>query len=350
MPSEPDNSRTVDILPFRRNVLPADVLVTGASGFLGREIVRQFSDAGMTVRGLARSWPAENAPANVDRQTGDITEPGSIVSAVEGVRTVVHCAGLAHQFGKSTANADAFQRVNVQGTESVLRAAAKGGVEHVVLVSSVSVYGGGTQPTTESAPCRPTEPYGISKYQAECVATEIAQNAGIRLTILRMATIFGEGDPGNIARLMRSIDAGRFVWIGSGTNRKSLIYRSDAARACVLAATNQPTSRSNGNTYNISLLAVTVARIVESISIGLGRTTPRWYIPAPLVRTVGGGLTICMAGRGPLARLNRTLGKWLSDDIYPGEQFERDYQFHPEFTVEEGLWRAAAWYRHSKAA
>lgn len=350
MLSVPGSSRAIDILPFRRNVIPADVVVTGASGFLGREIVRQFSDADMTVRGLARSWPAENAPANVDRRACDITDPVSTEGVVQGVRTVVHCAGLAHQFGKSAANVEAFQKVNVQGTESVLRAAAKGGVEHVVLVSSVSVYGGGTQPTTESAPCRPTEPYGISKYQAECVATEIAQNAGIRLTILRMATIFGEGDPGNIARLMRSIDAGRFVWIGSGKNRKSLIYRGDAARACVLAATTEPTNGSDGKTYNISLPAVTVARIVESISIGLGRPTPRWYIPAPLVRTVGGGLTICSAGRGPLARLNRTIGKWRSDDIYPGENFERDYQFHPEVTVEEGLWRAAAWYRHSKAA
>ena len=350
MPFEPDSSRTADVLPFHRNLEPADVLVTGASGFLGREIVHQLCDAGLSVRGLARSWTSESAPANVDRQSGDITDASSVERAVRGVRTVIHCAGLAHQFGKSAANTDAFQRVNVQGTEFVVRAAVKGGVEHVVLVSSVSVYGGGTQPTTESSPCRPTDPYGISKYQAECVATGIAQTAGIGLTILRMATIFGEGDPGNIARLMRSIDAGRFVWIGSGTNRKSLIYRGDAARACVVAATTQPAKKSNGNTYNISLPAVTVARIVESISIGLGRTTPRWYIPAPLVRTVGGGLTICTAGRGPFARLNRTIRKWLSDDIYAGEQFERDYQFHPEVSVEEGLWRAAAWYRHSKAA
>lgn len=351
MPFEPDNSRGEDILPFRQSAPPAEILLTGASGFLGQQILRQCCDAGLTVRGLARAWPIEKQVlSGVVRVTGDITRPASIAAAADGVRTVIHCAGLAHQFGRASAQADAFHHVNVLGTESVMRAAVNARVDHVVLVSSVSVYGGGTQPTDEETACRPTEPYGISKYQAEQVAIEMAATAGIRLTILRMATIFGEGDPGNIARLMRSIDAGRFVWLGTGTNLKSLIYCGDAARACVIAAQTADRPGTQVGAYNITLPAVPVSRIVQALATGLGRATPRWYIPAPIARSVGGGLAICMAGKGPVARLNRTIGKWLSDDIYLGMKFERDYQFHPEVSVEEGLRREVAWFRHSKAA
>ena len=56
------------------------------------------------------------------------------------------------------------------------------------------------------------------------------------LTILRLATLYGEGDPGNVGRLMRTLDRGRFLWIGDGSNRESLLYRGDAARACMAVA------------------------------------------------------------------------------------------------------------------
>lgn len=343
------------IVPFRQATSAERILITGAQGFLGSEIARQLDAAGLAVTALARQWPSESITSrHVTRGTGDITDAASIWPLFEGATTVIHSAGLAHQFGRTATCADAFQRVNVQGTENVLRAAVAANVKHVVLVSSVSVYGGGAEPTDESSACRPTDPYGISKWQAEQVAREIAEATGIRLTILRMATIFGEGDPGNIGRLMQAIDRGRFIWLGTGSNQKSLIYRGDAARACVLAAQSKiGCERQNPEReriYNVTLPPVRVARIVDALANGLGRPTPRWYIPSPLVKTIGGGLTACMARRGPVARMYRTISKWLSDDIYVGTQFERDYQFYPQVTLEEGLRRETEWYRQSKAA
>lgn len=345
---EPDSNP--DVIPMT-GASPG-VLVTGASGFLGREIVHQFLTGGRPVRGLARNWATQRSVAGMQRCVGDITDPASLTSSMEGIDTVIHSAGLAHQFGQSSNQPDAFRRVNVQGTQNVVRAAAAAGVRHIVLVSSVSVYGGGQQPTDETCECRPVEPYGVSKLQAEQVAREIAAASGLRLTILRMATIFGEGDPGNIQRLMRAIDRGRFVWLGTGTNRKSMIYCGDAARACLVAARAgwDAPGESDCKTYNISLPAAPVAQIVAALATGLGRSTPRWYIPAPFARTLGGGISLCTAGRGPFGRIHRTITKWLSDDIYPGQRFERDYGFRPEVSLEEGLGRETAWFRHSRAA
>jgi nucleoside-diphosphate-sugar epimerase len=167
-----------------------------------------------------------------------------------------------------------------------------------------------------------------------------------------MATIFGEGDPGNIARLMRAIDLQRFVWVGRGSNFKSLIFRSDAARACFLAAQspNLAPEDNHCSIYNISLPPVRMAQIVDVLSTALGRNVPRWYIPARAVRMFTQGMSVCMADRGPLARVRKTINKWLADDIYPGHRFEHDYGFRPEVSVEEGLRREVAWFRHSKAA
>ena len=72
--------------------------------------------------------------------------------------------------------------------------------------------------------------------QAASPRWEISRMPHVDLTILRMATLYGEGDPGNVARLMRAIDLGRFIWIGNGMNRKSLLHKEDAARASLEVA------------------------------------------------------------------------------------------------------------------
>ncbi|MDO9566735.1 MAG: NAD-dependent epimerase/dehydratase family protein [Candidatus Desulfaltia sp.] len=73
----------------------------------------------------------------------------------------------------------------------------------------------------ENPPCNPVGPYALSKYNAELRAIEISRESGMALTILRLATLYGEEDPGNVGRLMRTLDRGRFLWIGDGSNRKS---------------------------------------------------------------------------------------------------------------------------------
>ncbi|MEK7776125.1 MAG: NAD-dependent epimerase/dehydratase family protein, partial [Planctomycetota bacterium] len=112
----------------------------------------------------------------------------------------------------------------------------------------------------ENTPCNPVGPYALSKYNAELRAIEIAREAGMALTILRLATLYGEGDPGNVGRLMRTLDRGRFLWIGDGSNRKSLLYKGDAARACMAVAER---SASGINIYNVSAPACTMREIVD---------------------------------------------------------------------------------------
>ena len=213
----------------------------------------------------------------------------------------------------------------------------------MVLVSSVSVYGRHEQPLVdETFPCNPETPYAESKYQAEQLAAAAAQAAGMRLTVLRLATLYGEGDPGNVARLFRAVDRRRFVWIGDGSNQKSLIHRDDAARACIAAAIHPA---SGVRTYNVAAPPCTMRQIVETIAKALARKLPTWHVPAGMAMNLSRVASMLTLGRTRLGSLPDTLRKWLADDAYSAERFETDLLFRTQVPLAEGICREAAWCR-----
>ena len=316
------------------------VLITGASGFLGSELVRQATDAGMMVRAMCRSH--SSSLLGVDHYRADILNPTALIPALDGIKGVIHAAGLAHVFDQSSFAAASFRAVNEVGTANVVRAAGHAGVQHCILISSVSVYGGGASGGDENLVCRPRGPYAESKWQAELRAIEIAKTTGLPLTILRLATLYGEGDPGNVARLMRAIDRGRFLWVGDGSNRKSLIHRQDAARAC-LAVLRVPSI--GINIYNVASSHYTIRELVEELASALGRRVPRWRVPASFARGLTGMAARLTRGSGRVSLLHATVQKWLEDDVYYAHKFERAYGFQATVTLAEGLRREVAWYR-----
>jgi nucleoside-diphosphate-sugar epimerase len=171
--------------------------------------------------------------------------------------------------------------------------------------------------------------------RAESSAIEIVSKGTASLAILRLATIYGEGDRGNVAKLIRALDKGRFVWVGSGNNQKSLIYKEDAARGC-LGALN-PTG-SKVEIYNVSSMPATVGHIVATICEALERPFPRFAVPQFFVRAAS---AILRAGGDP-AQLGRRLEKFIAEDVYSGSKFERAFGFHPAIELSEGIRRQVA--------
>jgi nucleoside-diphosphate-sugar epimerase len=316
------------------------LLVTGANGFLGSAIVSQVARTGLWLRATDRG------KASCAREVGycqaDILDPKSLLIAMNGITVVIHAAGLAHIFDKSQSTVASFKTVNADGTANVAAAAAQARVRHLIFISSVSVYGGSSSGLTESAACHPEGPYAESKWQAEQRAIEIAQASGMHLTILRLATLYGEGDPGNVARLMRSIDRRRFIWIGEGSNRKSLLHREDAARACVTVLL----APSEGiNIYNVSGPPCTMRDVVTVLASALGRHVPAWHVPASWTLRLTGLAAGLTQRCGRLGTLHDTVQKWLVDDYYDAGKFQREYSFQTRVDLAEGLRREVQWYR-----
>ena len=318
------------------------LLITGASGFLGSEIVRQALAEGLSVRATGRRVCP--AVTNVHFTCSDITVPSSLAPVMDGIETVIHAAGLAHVFDAAQDQADRFQLINETGTANVAHAAAQSGVNHFILVSSVSVYGGSRDGGHEASGFFPNSPYAISKYMAELRAIEIACSSGMAITILRLATLFGPGDPGNVGRLMRSIDKGRFIWVGDGSNRKSLLHVKDAARSCINVAQSPAAGI---NIYNVSAPPCTMRTIVDELSSGLKKRPLSIRIPAAFALTSASVIGKLAGSRGRFSTLYTTLQKWLADDIYDAQKFEQAFGFQAQVSLADGLREEVEWYRNT---
>ena len=282
------------------------ILLIGGGGFVGSAVRDAAARRGIALRAASR--PAV-----------DILSPETLEPAMAGIDTVIHAAGAAHLFRRTAAGEEWMRRTNVDGTRNVVAAARRAGARRVVLVSSVSVYGGGR------------DAYAESKRQGEQAAMEEADHA-VALTVLRLATVYGEGDRGNVLRLVRAIDRGRFVWIGRGTNRKTLIHRHDAGEAIAAAAVSDVSG-----VFNVATAPVTMREIVEAIARALGRRPPRLVVNARAAT-----FAARMLGMPALAR---TIAKWCSDEVHDGSDFRARFGFEPAVDLQQGIAREVAWYR-----
>lgn len=269
----------------------------------------------------------------------NLTQSEGLERLIGGVDAVVHVAGLAHVFGNVTRGC--FFRVNADATTHMAAAAARLSIGTFVLVSSSSVYGPHLGVPTEESICSPDTPYGESKLAGEQGASAAVKKGGTRLTILRLATLYGAGDPGNVFRLMKAIDRHRFAWIGRGSNQKTLLHVSDAARAVIRALEG---GSGSAPVFNVAGDSVPMREIVTQLADHLGRRILPFQIPGALV--LGGA---ALAAKGlPIPRLrsmHATLSKWLNDDVYDGTLFAATFGFRPTVPLAEGLRDEVEWYR-----
>lgn len=291
------------------------ILVTGATGFIGGRIFEELSAAGFDVAGTCRNT-SPTGPNIARMNVSDADAVDQLFSA-EKFDCVVHCAGIAHRFGKTADSV--YREVNVEGTRNVARAAREHAVQKFILLSSVLVYGGGgdsSSPRKETDSKLPRDAYAQSKLDAELAAQEEFLESSSALFILRPAPVVGEGSKGNFAKLVNAIARGRFLWLGSGGNQKSLTYVGDIAAACRSYMTEA--SKGRVQILNVASPPASMDEIVNAISDELGRAVPRFYVPELFARIAS------EAGKligGPLGRMGRSIETWLSEDVYSTTAF-----------------------------
>jgi dihydroflavonol-4-reductase len=222
------------------------VFVTGALGFVGAHFIEHALAARCEVAGIYRSAAGRKGEllGSLTRQGaklvhGDLLEPRGYQDLLEGVDCVCHFAAAFKEPNYGEAD---FRRVNVTGTETLLRTAAAAGVQRFILCSTAGIYGRQIAGVAdESAQARPWNAYERSKQAAEERLRTLAPELGLEFVILRPTAVYGPRDD-RLLKLFRLAAKGQFPLFGSGRGRRHMIYVSDVAEAFLLACT-QPGAR-----------------------------------------------------------------------------------------------------------
>jgi UDP-glucose 4-epimerase len=277
------------------------VLVTGASGFIGRSLVEALAREGYAVRAAARDPRSAPAGARIEPVTlPDLASPVDWSGLLGGVSHVVHLAGLAHSPGLLAD--DLYRRINALAVGELADAAAHAKVERLVFISSVRAQAGlsAEHAITEKDKPEPTDAYGRSKLEAE----RLVAASGAAYTILRPAVVYGPGVKGNIASLATLARTPMPLPFANLDNRRSLLALENfiAAVSLVLGAERA--------VNEIFLVAdkepISVANLVSAMREGLGR-------PPLLVGVPQGAVKRLMRSFGKEAEWERISGNFVID-------------------------------------
>lgn len=248
----------------------------------------------------------------------------------------------------SAAAVSEYRRVNVEGTRVLLEECIAAGVRRFVLLSSVKAVGESTDvPWSEDTVPHPTDPYGLSKLEAERVVSELSDPSAIQATVLRLPLVYGPGMRANMLRLFDLVDRGVPLPLGSVRNRRSLVFAGNVAAAVgqVLAS-----PAAAGEVFFVrDSRDLSTPELIREIARALGRPARLVPIPASLFRAAG-HLGDRLSHWIDLPVTTATVDRLLGSLVVDASKLTRATGFVPPVTVEDGMRETAAWYRRRQAA
>jgi len=289
-------------------------LVTGASGFLGREIVRQLDVEEVIT--LSR----RNAQLEIDLGKG--------IPKLPFTDLIVHCAGKAHMVPRTDQEKQAFFDVNVTGTENLLTGLEQAGSlpKYFIFISSVSVYGleSGIL-INEDSPLLAKDPYGLSKIHAEKIVQEWCNLHNVTCTILRLPLLIGLHPVGNLQAMVNGIVKGYYFNIAGGKAKKSMVHVEDVAQIISKVA-------EIGGVYNLTDgHHPSFSELAKHIAVLMGKSKP-YNIPLWLASALSKVGDII----GPKAPINSAkLKKMMSDLTFNDERAKTCLGWNPSHVLEK---------------
>lgn len=307
------------------------VLLTGASGFVGKAVLKTAQQRSLEIRPVFRSMDSAKGHPEAVLVSG-LDGAADWSQALKGVDVVIHAAARAHIMREEALDPLAeYRRVNVEGTLNLARQAAVAGVRRFVFISSIKVNGEATAPgrpfTADDAPA-PEDAYGLSKSEAEAQLKQLAQEMGMEVTIIRPPLIYGPGVKGNFASLISWVRKGLPLPLGGVThNRRSLVGLDNLVDVILVCAdhpkaANQTFLISDGEDLSTTELLKRIGKALKQ--------------PARLLWVPSGAISLMAGLVGKKVISQRLLGSLQVDIKKTCEMLD----WKPYVAVDEGLRRA----------
>ncbi|WP_421684631.1 UDP-glucose 4-epimerase family protein [Stutzerimonas urumqiensis] len=305
------------------------MLLTGATGFVGQALLAELAQRGETI--VATSRQAQQL-AGAERcvRIADLNGDTDWQQALLGIDAVIHAAARVHVLHERAADPLAeFRRANADGTLTLARQAKEAGVRRFVFISSIKVSGESTPPgkpfRADDVPC-PSDPYGVSKREAEDGLMGLAAETGMEVVIVRPPLVYGPGVKGNFARMIKLVEKGLPLPLGAVHNKRSLVGIDnliDLIIRCVEhpAAANQVFLAGDGEDLSTT-------ELLRCVAEAMGK-------PARLISVPAGTLQLGAILLGKKAMAQRLLGS-LQVDVSKTREL---LGWRPLYTVEQGIRR-----------
>lgn len=309
------------------------VLVTGATGFVGRTLCEFLSRSGYIVRAALRNDRPVPPSISEKAVVGDIATNPDWRAALRGVDVVLHTAARAHVLRDPGGNSDLYFATNVRGTMHLLDSAAQSGIRRFAYLSSIKVNGEESESHAYSASDepQPADAYGKSKWLAEKHIMQVGMKTGIETVIVRSPLVYGPGVRANFLRMLRWVDKERPLPLGSIENSRSLVSIWNLCDLLVCLIEHPVAS---GRTWMVSDGEdLSTPEIVRRLANTMGRRARLLPVPVGLLR-------ICGAMIGRKAEIARLCGS-LAVNI---DQTCRELGWSPPTKVDDALARTVSWY------
>lgn len=312
------------------------LLITGATGFVGAALIqRLLSEKPEITAAVLSLEKAGSLPHEVKRTVVEpLSEESDYSSVLTQVDMVIHLAARVHVMQDTAVDPlREFRKVNLHGTERLARQAARAGVKRFVFISTVKVHGEeNAAPYREDSPIAPTDPYGVSKAEAEATLWKVAAETGLEVVIIRPPLVYGPGVRANFLQLMNIVKLGLPLPFSSIRNLRSFVYVGNLADALVYSSIS---SEAAGQTYFVSDNEdVSTPELVRRLATALDKPARLLPFPPGILKVVG-----MISGRS--SAVERLVGSLQVDC----DKIRTELGWAPPFTMEQGLSETVGWFR-----
>lgn len=316
-----------------------NVFVTGGSGFVGRNLIRELRRRKIKVRALVRNEPAQEMLESMGAHTvmGSLDDAVAMQAGMQGCDVVFHCAAKVDEWGP----VDEYHQANVLGTENALKAAEAAGVSRFIAVGTEAAYADGKSPLLnldESMPLpdKPLPRYPASKAQSERLV-RAANSQSFRTVVVRPRFIWGEDDSSVLEQIVQATKAGRMMWLDGGKQLTSTCHVNNLVHGMLLAVEKGQ----GGSAYFLTDgEPVEVRQFVSDMLQQRGVTPPEKTVPLWLVRLivkVSEPIWTLLKIKSPPPANSVVLALMGQDVVVSDQLAQRELGYQPIISREDGL-------------